>query len=104
MGFPFFVTTLKPTLVRKKIVKIWVLYFDRNFVSLGTASLEFAVTKTEKVRKVCEITPMLLEQSGDLFPDFRGKSANGPFVRSSMCYAVYYAVSYAVYYALCYAR
>ena len=53
------------------------LYFERHYVSLGTASLEFAVTKTEKVRKVCEITSMLLKQSGDLFPEFRGKSAKG---------------------------
>ena len=34
IGFPFFVTTLKPTLVRKKIVKVGVLYFDRLFEEL----------------------------------------------------------------------
>ena len=64
-------------------MKVGELYFERHFVSSGTASLEFAVTRTENVRKVCEITPMLLKQSGDLFPDFRGKSANG-VVRNSV--------------------
>ena len=58
-------------------MKVGELYFGRHFVSSGTTSLEFAVTRTEKVRKVCEITPMLLKQSGDLFPDFRGKPAKG---------------------------